>query len=44
LDIRPGWLVLAAGLAVVVLDIVRSRLRKPRARAPVAAKPMREPA
>jgi sulfoxide reductase heme-binding subunit YedZ len=43
-DIRPGWLVLAAGLAVVVLDMVRSRLRKPRARAPAAAKPMREPA
>lgn len=43
-DIRPGWLVLAAGLAVVVLDVVRSRMRKPRARAPVAAKPMREPA
>jgi methionine sulfoxide reductase heme-binding subunit len=42
LDVRPGWLVLAAGLAVVVLDVVRSRLRKPRARAPVAAKPMRE--
>jgi len=41
-DIRPGWLVLAAGLAVVVLDMVRSRMRKPRARAPVAAKPMRE--
>jgi sulfoxide reductase heme-binding subunit YedZ len=44
LDIRPGWLVLAAGLAVVVLDVVRSRMRKPRTRAPVAAKPMREPA
>jgi sulfoxide reductase heme-binding subunit YedZ len=43
-DIRPGWLVLAAGLAVVVLDMVRSRLRKPRTRAPVAAKPIREPA
>jgi methionine sulfoxide reductase heme-binding subunit len=43
-DIRPGWLVLAAGLVVVLLDVVRSRLRKPRARAPVAAKPMREPA
>jgi len=42
IDIRPGWLVLAAGLAVVVLDMVRSRMRKPRARAPVAAKPMRE--
>jgi hypothetical protein len=36
--------VLAAGLAVVVLDMVRSRLRKPHARAPVAGKPMREPA
>ena len=44
LDIRPGWLVFAAGLAVVVLDLVRSRMRKPRARAPVAGKPMREPA
>jgi methionine sulfoxide reductase heme-binding subunit len=42
LDIRPGWLVFAAGLAVVVLDLVRSRMRKPRARAPVAGKPMRE--
>jgi len=44
LDIRPGWLVFAAGLAVVVLDLVRSRMRKPRARAPAAGKPMREPA
>ena len=43
-DIRPGWLVLAAGLAVVVLDMVRSRMRKPRARAPMAAKSVREPA
>jgi sulfoxide reductase heme-binding subunit YedZ len=43
-DIRPGWMVLAAGLVVVVLDVVRSRMRKPRARAPVAAKPAREPA
>jgi len=42
LDIRPGWLVFAAGLAVVMLDLVRSRMRKPRARAPVAGKPMRE--
>jgi len=42
LDVRPGWLVLAAGLAVVVLDLVRSRMRKPRARAPVAGKAMRE--
>ena len=32
LDIRPGWLVLAAGLCVVILDIVRARLRKPRQR------------
>ena len=32
LDIRPGWLVLAAGLSVVILDIVRARLRKPRSR------------
>ena len=32
LDIRPGWLVLAAGLSVVILDIVRTRLRKPRSR------------
>ena len=44
IDIRPGWLVLAAGLVVVALDVVRSRMRKPRTRAPVAAKPMREPA
>src|SRR5215475_91799 len=42
LDVRPGWLVLAAGLAVVVLDLVRSRMRKPRTRTPVAGKPMRE--
>jgi sulfoxide reductase heme-binding subunit YedZ len=34
--IRPGWQVLAAGLAVVVLDLVRSRRRKPRPR-PLAA-------
>jgi len=27
--IRPGWQVLAAGLGVVVLDVVRSRWRKP---------------
>lgn len=42
LDVRPGWLVLVAGLAVVALDVVRARQRKPRSRAPVAAKPMRE--
>ncbi len=28
-DIRPGWLVLAAGFVVVALDIVRSWQRKP---------------
>ena len=28
-DIRPGWLVLAAGAAVVALDLVRSWQRKP---------------
>jgi hypothetical protein len=28
--IRPGWFVLAAGLCVVVLNVVRSRWRKPR--------------
>ena len=28
--IRPGWLVLAAGLSVVVLDLVRARFAKPR--------------
>jgi sulfoxide reductase heme-binding subunit YedZ len=40
LDIRPGWLVLAAGLCVVILDIVRARLRKARSRStrPVPAK------
>ena len=42
LDVRPGWLVMVAGLCVVVLDLVRSRMRKPKARAPVAGKPMRE--
>ncbi|MFN3656232.1 MAG: sulfite oxidase heme-binding subunit YedZ [Pseudolabrys sp.] len=36
IGVRPGWQVLAAGLVVVVLDLVRGRLRKPRAR-PVAA-------
>jgi sulfoxide reductase heme-binding subunit YedZ len=45
-DIRPGWLVLAAGLCVVLLDVVRARMRKPTPRAaapaPVPAKSMRE--
>jgi len=45
-EIRPGWLVLAAGLCVVAVDVVRSRQRKPKARAvaPAPAKPVREPA
>jgi sulfoxide reductase heme-binding subunit YedZ len=37
LDIRPGWLVLAAGLCVVALDVVRARWRPQRPRAPVTA-------
>jgi len=45
-DIRPGWLVLAAGLVVVAIDVVRHRWRKPNARsaapATVPVKPMRE--
>jgi methionine sulfoxide reductase heme-binding subunit len=32
LDIRPGWLVLAGGLCVVVVDVVRARMRKARPR------------
>jgi sulfoxide reductase heme-binding subunit YedZ len=46
LDIRPGWLVLGAGLCVVAIDVVRARQRKPKSRsgapAPVPVKPMRE--
>jgi sulfoxide reductase heme-binding subunit YedZ len=45
LDIRPGWLVLAAGLCVVLIDVVRAGRRKPTARgkpAPAPIKPMRE--
>jgi sulfoxide reductase heme-binding subunit YedZ len=45
-DIRPGWLVLGAGLCVVALGVVRTRWRKPRARpaapAPVPAKRVQE--
>src|SRR5262249_53957949 len=45
-DIQPGWLVLAAGLCVVAVDIVRSRQRKPESRpgapVPVPVKPIRE--
>ena len=44
--IRPGWLVLGAGLCVVALGLVRAWWRKPRARAgtpaPAPAKPARE--
>jgi len=36
IGVRPGWQVLAAGLAVVAIDAVRGRMRKPRVR-PVAA-------
>lgn len=42
LDARPGWLVLAAGLVVVALDVVRSRQRRPRVRAPATGEPMRK--
>ena len=34
--IRPGWLVLGAGLCVVVLDLVRARYAKPRRTAPTS--------
>jgi sulfoxide reductase heme-binding subunit YedZ len=35
-DIRPGWYVLAAGLVVVAIDLVRSRFAQD-ARRPAAA-------
>jgi sulfoxide reductase heme-binding subunit YedZ len=38
--IRPGWLVLAAGLCVVVLQVVQSRRQKP-ARPPAKPAPVR---
>jgi sulfoxide reductase heme-binding subunit YedZ len=39
-SIRPGWLVLAAGLVVVAVDLVRGRFAKPRrSPASAAAKP-----
>ena len=37
IGVRPGWLVLAAGLCVVTLDAVRSRAAKPAHRAAAAA-------
>src|SRR5262249_11469505 len=39
-DIQPGWLVLAAGLCVVAVDVVRSRQRKPKPRAGPAPVPV----
>ena len=42
LDIRPGWLVLGAGLVVVMLDVVRARQRKAKPRSVASAKPARE--
>jgi len=45
-DIRPGWLVLGAGLCVVGVDLVRAWQRRPKPRstapAPAPVKPMRE--
>ena len=35
--IRPGWLVLGAGLIVVAIDWVATRFRKRRPRRPIAA-------
>jgi sulfoxide reductase heme-binding subunit YedZ len=35
--IRPGWLVLGAGLIVVAIDLVATRFRKRRPRRPIAA-------
>jgi hypothetical protein len=42
--LRPGWLVLSAGLCVVALGVFRAWWRKPRARTgtPTPAKPTRE--
>src|SRR5437763_156618 len=34
LDIRPGWLVLGAGVGIVALDIVRAWWRRPASRKP----------
>jgi methionine sulfoxide reductase heme-binding subunit len=41
--IRPGWLVLAAGLAVSAINFVCGRLAKPPKRAPARAKDARSP-
>jgi sulfoxide reductase heme-binding subunit YedZ len=43
LDIRPGWLVLGAGLCVVVVDVVRAWQRKPKARTAAAPVPVKPP-
>jgi sulfoxide reductase heme-binding subunit YedZ len=40
-DIRPGWYVLAAGLVVVAIDIVRSRFAESRRRVPAQPSPER---
>jgi sulfoxide reductase heme-binding subunit YedZ len=37
-DIRPGWLVLAAGLCVVLLDVVRAWWRRPKSKIKVDTK------
>lgn len=42
--IRPGWLVLAAGLAVTALDFVCARLVKPKRRTSARKEPAGEPA
>jgi sulfoxide reductase heme-binding subunit YedZ len=41
--LRPGWYVLAAGLGVVVIDLVRARRRTRRPRKPAPARPPAEP-
>jgi sulfoxide reductase heme-binding subunit YedZ len=40
--IRPGWFVLAGGLAICLLDLVCARLRARRPRKPARAEPARE--
>jgi len=42
--VRPGWYVLAAGLGVVVIDLVCARWRTRRPRKPAPARPPAEPA
>jgi len=40
-DIRPGWYVLAAGLVVVAIDLVRARFAESRRRVPAQPSPER---